>query len=75
MFTTEFDHDEILITVLDDHANYQDLSIYIYDDIVCLKQWDEDIQTWNTIYISPQMFEEFMEAMNMPEGAYIMRTK
>lgn len=73
MFTTEFEHDEILITLLDDNANYEDVSIFLYDDIIYFRQWDEENQNWNFVQMSPEMFNEFMEAMKRPEGAYVTR--
>lgn len=75
MFTTEFDLDEILITVLDDDNTWEDVLIYLYDDLVYIKQWDEDLDNYKEIAMSPQMFEELMQAMKLPEGTYIMRDK
>jgi hypothetical protein len=70
MFTNEFDHDEICITVLDDGGFHQDLQVLIYEDIVYLMQWDEDVECYTTIALSPGMFEEFTKALDLPEGAY-----
>lgn len=75
MFTTEFDYDEILITLLDDDDNYEDISVYIYDELIYIRQWNELIDNYTEIAMSPQMFEELMQAMKLPEGAYIMRGK
>lgn len=73
MFTTEMDHDEISITVLDDAGNYEDVNYLIYDDIVYIRQWDEDTQRYNLIAMSPPMFSEFLSAMKTPEGTYTTR--
>lgn len=75
MFTTEFEHDEVLITLLDDTGTWNDILVYMYDDLVYIKQWDDDIENYKEIAMSPEMFAELMQAMKLPEGSYIMRSK
>lgn len=73
MFTTEFDHDEVLITLLDDDAFCEDVQFIIFDDIVYIRQWDEDFDRFNVIVMSPQMFDQFRAALNLPEGSYFTK--
>lgn len=73
MFTVEMDFDEVAVTILDDSDQFEDVQFLIYDDIVYIRQWFEDIGLYNTIAMTPEMFEEFRSAMNKPEGAYITR--
>jgi hypothetical protein len=73
MFTTEFDHDEIAITILDDNGNYEDIKFLIYDDIVYIQQWDEMSKNTQIIGMSPEMFAELLIAMQNPEGAFIVK--
>lgn len=73
MFSTEIDHDEVKITLMDDGGFYEDVRIAIYDDIVTIKQYDEDLNIDIQINLSPDMFTDIMEAMKKPEGLY--RTK
>lgn len=73
MFTIEMDHDETLITLLDDCDDYEDVQFVIFDDIVYIRQWNNEIEKFNTIAMSPEMFDEFCKALNLPSGAY--RTK
>lgn len=75
MFTTEFEHDEVLITLLDDTGTWNDILVYMYDDLVYIKQWDDDIENYKEIAMAPEMFAELMQAMKLPEGSYIMRSK
>lgn len=75
MFTNEFDHDEISITILDDYANHEDVNFLLYDDLVYIRQWDEDSNTYVTITMSPDMFDEFAASMFNPEGAYVSYKK
>lgn len=73
MFSIEMDHDEIIITVIHENAIYEDLRVYIYDDLVYIKQWNEDLDRFETIQLSPDMFEEFFKAFDQPEGLYQIR--
>ena len=73
MFTIEMDHDETAITILDERDNYEDIQFILYDDIVYIRQWNDDLELFETIVISPDMFDEFRKALDLPEGAYAMR--
>lgn len=71
MFTVEMDWDDTTITILDQTGNYEDVQFVVFDDIVYIRQWDEDLDRFDTIVMSPEMFEEFRAALNLPEGAYM----
>jgi len=73
MYTVEFDHDDIEITVIDDSDYYEDLKIDAFDDIVYIRQWNEEKDRFNTVAISTQMWEELIAAISSPEGAYVKR--
>lgn len=73
MFTVEMDFDEVAITILDESGQFEDIQFFIYDDIVYIRQWFESVGLYNTIAMTPEMFEEFRESLNKSEGAYIMR--
>lgn len=75
MFTVEMDHDEIVITVLDDTGENDDLQVYLYDDCVFIKQVDGDGDFISVLQISPDMWGELMDAINSPEGAFIKRKR
>ena len=77
MFTTEIDHDEIKITLLDDTAFHEDVTFRIYDDCIIIQQWDESINNFVEVIMSPDMFDEFTAALLKPEGAFRLahRTK
>lgn len=70
MFTNEIDHDECIITVLDDGGFYEDVQVYLYEDIVIIRQWDEDSESFKEVGMSPEMFEQFQIALNSPVGAF-----
>ena len=73
MFTVEMDFDEIAITILDESGQYEDVQFFIYDDIVYIRQFFEQVGAFSVIAMTPEMFEEFRKALEKPEGAYIMR--
>ena len=70
MFTNEIDHDESVITILDDGGFYDDVQVYLYEDIVIIRQWDEDSESFKEVGMSPEMFEQFQIALNSPVGAF-----
>lgn len=70
MFTVEMDHDETLVTILDDEGHYEDIVFNIFDDIVYIRQWDEFAETFSAIAMSPEMFDQILLALNSSEGAY-----
>lgn len=73
MFTVEFDFDSVEIVVVDDSGFHEDLKVDSFDDIVYIRQWDEDKQEFNTITVNPEMWEELVEALSKSEGSYIKR--
>ena len=73
MYTVEFDHDDVEITIIDDLGYHEDLKIDAFDDIVYISQWDENKDQSITIAISTQMWEELIAAISSPEGAFVTR--
>lgn len=74
MFSNEFEFDCTTITVLDDHGNYEDVKVELFDDIVVIRQWDEESEDYQRIHISPEMYRDLMMAMNQGEGVYMVQT-
>lgn len=72
MFTVEMDWDETAITVLDPDGKYEDIQAIIYDDIVYIRQWDEDIGRFTLMAISPKQYLQLMRSFSLPEGAYML---
>jgi hypothetical protein len=74
MFTIEMDWDETSLTILDNTGHHEDVQFLIYDDIVYIRQWDQDGNDYALIEMSPEQFNEMTAAMHLPEGAYLMGT-
>tara|TARA_R100000951_G_C2608103_1_gene170308 strand:- start:405 stop:638 length:234 start_codon:yes stop_codon:yes gene_type:complete len=75
MFTVEMDHDEIEITVLDDRDGFEDVKVFSYDDIVYIRQFNEQYNKWDLIQMTPEMYVELMTAYHKPSGAYLTHIK
>lgn len=74
MFTIEMDWDETAITLLDPEGKEEDLEVLMYDDIIYIRQWDEDINRFRMLTASPHQFMQLMHAFKLPEGAYKIDT-
>ena len=70
MYSVEMDHDEITITVMDDSGNYSDLIINSFDDIVYIRQFEDDKHVPQAIAISPQQWEELIASFQSHEGFF-----
>ena len=70
MFTIEMDHDEIEITVMDDTGHSEDVKVHLFDDIVYIRQFEDDTDSVNAIAMSPDMWDELVAALNSPEGTF-----
>lgn len=75
MFTVEMDHEEITVTVLDNEGNWDDVELILYDDVIYIRQFDEQEGHMQMIAMSPQMFGELMLSMKHPEGSYLTKYK
>lgn len=73
MFTNEFEFDETITTILDDHGQYEDVQIFLDEAEVYIRQWNEPTQDYVFVVMSVKMFYELLESMNRPEGAYTVR--
>tara|TARA_B100001093_G_C26656255_1_gene939773 strand:+ start:678 stop:911 length:234 start_codon:yes stop_codon:yes gene_type:complete len=72
MYTVEFDEDETLITVLDDKGKYDDVSVFLYDDVVYIRQWNEKDDRFQVIAMTDMMYLKLMSAWTSPEGAFVL---
>jgi hypothetical protein len=71
MFSTEFNFDDITITLLDETGEYEDVQVYLEDDVVYIRQFPEDDdRPADLIIMTPKMFRDLIEAMGLPEGFY-----
>lgn len=70
MWTTEFDWDETAITILDESASFEDVQVLMYEDVVYIRQWYEEMQRFSVVQMTPKQFNEMHLAMSHSDGAF-----
>lgn len=74
MFTNEFTSNASYTTVLDDAGEYTDVQLIVNGNgDVCFRQFDDDIDDYNSIYLSGNMFQQLLTAIHKGEGAFVTR--
>ena len=75
MYTVEYEHDTFEIVVLDDQGREDDLRVEIESDAVFISQFNSVLNIEQNIRITPEQWDEMLEALQSPEGSYIKRIK
>ena len=75
MFTVEFEHDTIVVIVLDDTGTEEDLCIELTNVGVFISQWNDILKEESNIRITHEQWDELLEALDSPEGAYVKRMR
>ncbi len=75
MYTVEFEHDTFEIVVLDDQGREDDLRVEIESDSVFISQFNSVLNEEMSIRITPEQWDEMLEALQSPEGSYVKRIK
>jgi len=72
MYSVEFEHEDFIITVLDETGTYEDLVVTIKDDVILLEQAEllHNIEICNTMAITYDMLQDLLAAYKSPEGFY-----
>jgi hypothetical protein len=70
MFTNEIEFDETITTVVCDRDRYEDVALFIDENEVYMRQYNENKPGWDLIIMSPEMFAEMLTALRKPEGCY-----
>lgn len=71
MYTVEFESDASIVTTLDDNDAYSDVEMILADDgSIYIRQFDEDLEEYQMLYMSYQQWLDLMAAHQSPEGAY-----
>ena len=77
MFTIEHEFDATVITLVDAPAVHRqkDVVINAFDDCVTIEQVDPQTDRVMRITLSPAQVSDLAAALDLPEGAYELRTK
>lgn len=76
MFTVEFEPDASVIVSIDETDSYHDIEMIIGDDgTVILRQFIEEMEEHQVIYISYQQLLDLLTSLRQTEGAYYLTNK
>lgn len=75
MFTNEIEWDETVTTIMDDGGKHEDVQLFIDDNGVFIRQYNERENNYDLIELSHKMFNEMLEAMKHKEGFFITHMK
>ena len=70
MWTSEFEFDNTIITVMDDKGAEEDVTIELGDDYVDIRQYNNTFKAYDLITLTPKMMLEMLEAFKHPEGLW-----
>lgn len=71
MFTVEFESDAAVITTLDEQDSFDDVQVVIGDDnTVYMRQYSEELEEHQLLYMSYQQFLDIVAALNKTKGMY-----
>ena len=71
MFTVEFESDASVVKSLDDSGEFSDVEMIMADDdVVFIRQWDEDLQKYEMLVMCYQQLLDLFVSMHQTEGAF-----
>lgn len=74
MFTVEFESDASIVTTLDQQDAFEDVEMVLADDgTIYIRQFDEQLEEYQMIYMSAQQWLDLITAYQSPEGAYVLQ--
>ena len=76
MYTVEFEKDASVITSLDETNRFEDVEMVISDeDTVYLRQFENNLNEHQIIYISYQQLLDLVSSLNSTEGAFYTKLR
>lgn len=75
MITIEMDFKDTSMVIMDPDGELEDIQVYLDEEVVFIRQWDEDVGAHDIIQFSHKTFEMFLAALNLPEGIYVTTRK
>ena len=76
MFTIEHDFDSTIITLVDEGKAplQEDVIVNAFEECVTLEQFDTRTDKVERITLSPEMVNDLLAALNLPEGVYRLKS-
>ena len=76
MFTVEFEMQDAVITSMDTTGDFSDIEVIIGDnDQVYMRQFDEDLETYEMVIMTYKQFLQIFAAMKSTEGVYRLENR
>lgn len=70
MWTNEFEWDTTIITIMDDQGGENDVVIEMSDKHVDIRQFNDTLEKYDLITLTPKMMFEILESFSHPEGMF-----
>ena len=70
MFTIEHDFDATVVTLVEDDAAVEDVTITIFDDGARLEQFDPQSGEVQVLVLTMAQLRDLHAALDLPEGSY-----
>lgn len=70
MFTVEYETDSSIVTSLDETDSFEDVQLIIGEDVVYIRQWNEDTDRFAVLLISYQQLLDLAASLNTTEGLH-----
>lgn len=70
MFQNEIEWDETITTLLDDNGVLEDVQLFIGDNDVLIRQWNEEFERYDIIAMDHKMLFELQQALHQGEGLF-----
>ena len=70
MFTNEFFPGASVTTVLDDSGSLDDVHLVISDNNVVLRQWNENMDDYDYVAMTHEMWKKLLLALDKSEGVF-----
>jgi len=72
MWTTEYEFDSTVVTIVDDTAKEQDIILEMGEEHFDLRQYNEFTESYDLITMTPKMLAELLESFSQTEGLFHM---
>lgn len=73
MFTVETEYDYTKVTVMDDTGGHEDMIVRFAEEGIYLSQWNEKLNSYQTLWINEKMLDEFLISLQSEDGTFLTR--
>jgi hypothetical protein len=55
---------------IEQEGQHEDVEVHLDNESIFIRQWSEELQTFDLIELSMQQLKDIITAVDLPEGAY-----